>query len=136
MNVPVFIKRYPVLIYFSLAFIISWGFATLIVGPSEIINIRATGTEQKLPLVIMAMVIGPAVAGLLNTWLVDGKNGLKNLLSRLRKSPENKRWYLALLIAPATLIISDLLLLFFSPSFVPAVFSTNDKLSFLGFTLF
>lgn len=131
-----FIKRYPVLNYFILAFIISWCLATLIVGPSEIINIRAIGTEQKLPLVIMAMVIGPTFAGLLSIWLDDGKEGLKSLLSRLRKRPENKRWYLALLITPATLIISDLLLMSFSKNFVPAVFSENEKLSFLGFTLF
>ena len=135
-TIKALIKRYPVLNYFILVFIISWGFATLIVGPSEIINIRATETEQKLPLVIMAMVIGPTLAGLLSIWLDDSKEGLKSLLSRLRKKPENKRWYLALLIAPASLVITDLLLMFFSPSFIPAVISEIDKLSFLGFTFF
>ena len=130
-----FFKRYSVLLYFVLTFIISWGLATLIAGPSEIINIRAEA-GNKLPFVIIAMVIGPTCAGLLCTWLVDRKAGLINILASLIKHPENKRWYLALLIAPATLIITDSLLLFFSSSFIPAVFSEKDKLSFLGFTLF
>ena len=136
LTIKVFLKRYLLQIYFILAFIISWCLATLIVGPSEIMNIRATETEQKLPLVIMAMVIGPTFAGLLSVWLDDNREGLKSLLSRLRKRPENKNWYLALLIAPASLIITDLLLLFFSPNFIPALFTTANKMSFLGFTLF
>lgn len=130
-----FIKKCALVIYFMLAFIVSWGLATLIVGPSEIINVKAEA-GSKIPLVVMAMVLGPTFAGLLCTWLVDRKEGLKSLLSRLRKRPENKRWYLALLIAPGSLIISVLLLMFFSKNFTPAIFSENDKLSFLGFTLF
>lgn len=135
-HIKVLIKRYSVFCYFILAFIISWGLASLVVGPTEIINIRATETEQKLPLVIMAMVIGPTVAGLVNTWINGSKEGLKSLISSLRKKPGDKRWYLVLLIAPASLIITDILLLFFSPNFIPALFTTANKMSFLGFTLF
>ena len=131
-----FIKKYATVIYFTLAFIISWVSAALIAGPLDIINIRNVATEKELPLVIVAMVIGPTVAGLISTWLADKKEGFKNLLIRLRRWKIGGCWYLALLIAPLTLAAADLLLSLFSRSFIPTIFTMNDKMSFLGFTLF
>lgn len=132
----IFIKRNILAVYFILAFIISWGLAAVVVGPAEIINTRAVGTETKLPMVIIAMVMGPFLAGLFSTWLTNKKTGLKDFWLKLKKLPEESRWYLALFIAPVSLIITDLLLILFSPNFAPAIFFEKNKLSFLGFTLF
>ena len=123
-------------IYFTLAFVISWTTAALIVGPSEIINIRDIATEIEMPLVIMAMVIGPTLAGLFSTLLVDGKIGLKELFTKFRKWKVERRWFLALLIAPLTVAAADLLLSLFSKNFIPAIFTMSNKISFLGFTIF
>jgi uncharacterized protein len=130
------IKKYATVIYFTLAFIVSWGLVALIVGPSEIINIRDVATEMEMPLVIVAMVIGPAVAGLFSTWLVGRKEGLKDLFTRFCRWKVETRWYVALLVAPVTVAAADLLLSLFSGNFIPTIFSMSGKMSFLGFTLF
>jgi membrane protease YdiL (CAAX protease family) len=131
-----FVKKYATIIYFTLAFVISWVSAALIAGPSEIINIKNVALEGELALVIVAMVIGPTVAGLFSTWLVGRKEGLKDLLTRFCRWNVGARWYMALFIAPATLVVTDLLLSLFSRNFYPTIFSMSDKTSFLGFTLF
>jgi len=131
-----FIKRYATVIYFTLAFIISWVLVALIAGPSEIINTRGVVTERQMPFVIVAMVIGPTVAGLFSTWLVGRKEGLKNLLSRFCKWRVGARWYIVLLIAPVTVAVADLLLTLFSGNFIPTIFTMSNKISFLGFTVF
>jgi uncharacterized protein len=130
-----FVNKYATVIYFSLAFIISWTLVVLIVGP-EIINIRGVATEREMPFVIVAMVIGPAIAGLFSTWLVGRKEGLKNLLTEFCRWRVGTRWYMALLIAPVTVAMADLLLSLFSRNFIPTIFSMSDKMSFLGFTIF
>jgi membrane protease YdiL (CAAX protease family) len=129
-------EKYATVIYFVLTFIISWGLAALIVGPSEIINIRDVATHSEMPLVIIAMVIGPTIAGLFSTWLVGKKDALKNLFIRFCRWKIEARWYLALLIAPLTLAATVFLLSLFSVNFIPAIFSMSNKISFLEFTVF
>jgi hypothetical protein len=76
------IKTQQLLIYFAVAFAISWGGVFLAVGPSGF-----PGTPEQfatlLPLVVLAMLAGPSVAGLLSTGLVHGRAGLRDLRSRL-----------------------------------------------------
>lgn len=124
------------IIYFGLAFIVSWILSALIAGPADIINIKDIATDRELPLVVIAMVIGPTVAGLTSIWLADKKVGLKKLFTRLRSWKVDRHWYLALLLAPATLVVTDMLLSLFSKNFIPTIFSMTNKMSFLGFTLF
>jgi hypothetical protein len=83
-TIKAFIKSHLWLAYFALAFAISWGGILLVVGPSGIPGTREQ-TEMLLPLVVLAMLAGPSVAGILLISLVNGRAGLRNLLTRMAR---------------------------------------------------
>ena len=88
--------------------------------------------EKAGALVYMAMLVGPSMASLLLTGLLDGRAGFRDLFSRLFKWQIGVRWYaVALLTAPLmiTTILFGLSLL--SPEFRPAIFTSNDKAAVL-----
>ena len=94
------INRHPLLAYYTLAFAISWGGFLMVVGPGDF-----PGTKEQfktlLPFVAWAMLAGPSVAGILMTGLLHGREGLRELLSRLLRWRVGARWYaVALLTAP------------------------------------
>ena len=76
-----FIKRYPVLTFFTLAFAISWSGILLIVGLGGFPTAREQFVTQ-LPFAILAMLGGPSLAGLLMTGLIYGKAGFRDLFTR------------------------------------------------------
>jgi membrane protease YdiL (CAAX protease family) len=135
MAIKAFIKTHPVLTYFILTFVISWGGMLMVIGPSGL-----PGTTEQinklLPSTILALLAGPSVAGLLLTGLVHGKAGFRDFLSRLLKWRVGARWYaVAFLIAPLLFAAILFALLLFSPHFLPGIFATNDKVSHLMFGL-
>jgi len=99
MGISGFIKGHPVLTYFALVFIISWGGFLLVVGPGGF-----PGTKEQfgtlLPIVVSAMLAGPSVASILLTGLVDGRAGFRELLSRLFRWRVGACWY-AVALLPA-----------------------------------
>lgn len=130
-----FIKKYPVLTYYVLVFMISWGGILLVVGPD---GIPATETEvERLVLfVLLALFAGPSFAGILLTGLVHGKAGFRELLSRLLRWQVDVRWYVAvLLFAPLFQMAVGLVLWQFSPQFAPNIVSTSDKANLLLFSI-
>jgi len=123
----VFIKRNPLLSCFSLVFVLSWGLIVILAGPGNI-PINAEQSEKLLPLLYTMMLVGPGLAGLLLTGLVNGKAGFRNLRARLLKWRVGIRWYLlALLTAPIVALSILFILSFFSPEFNPGFFSSNEK---------
>jgi uncharacterized protein len=115
------IRRYPVAAYFALTFLISWIGALAVAAPHLI-------RHQPLPkmtgiLMFPAMLLGPGLAGIALTRIVDGKNGLRNLFRQMFRTWVPPRWYLALLIPPV-LVLSVLLFLqrFVSPLYTPNLF--------------
>ena len=70
------------LTYYALTFAISWGGILIVVGPGRLPGTREE-FESMLPVVLLALLAGPSVAGLLSTGLVHGREGLRELLSRL-----------------------------------------------------
>jgi uncharacterized protein len=96
-SIKAFIKGPPVAAYFVLAFAICWGGILLVVGPGGF-----PGTPEQfetlLPLVGLAMLIGPPVAGILLTGLVNGRAGLREFLSRLLRWRVGVRWYAVALV--------------------------------------
>ena len=105
-------------------------------GPSGVLDttVDEQQTQTLLPLAILALAIGPTVAGVLLTGLVDGKAGLRELGSRSLKWRVSGRWYaVALLTAPLSVTASLLALQLTSPEFRPGIFTTSDKASVLMF---
>lgn len=122
-----FVTRRPVVTYFALSFGISWAGGLFVLGPSRI----PTTVELLMtigPIMYVAMLAGPSVAGLLMTSLVSGRAGLRELLARLTTWRVGGRWYTVALLAPPLMVIAiSFALSFFSPDFLPAIFITNEK---------
>jgi len=115
------------LVFYVLAFAISWILILLIIGP-----IRFIGTENipdvLLPMLYVAMLAGPSISGILLTGLVDGKAGLLKLLSQLLNWRVNALWYIvALLIAPLLTTAILLVLSIISVEFLPTILISNNK---------
>jgi membrane protease YdiL (CAAX protease family) len=126
-----FIKRNQMLVFYVLAFAISWILILLIIGP-----IRFIGTENipdvLLPMLYVAMLAGPSISGILLTGLVDGKAGLLKLLSQLLNWRVNALWYIvALLIAPLLTTAILLVLSIISVEFFPTILISNNKFGLL-----
>ncbi len=125
-----FIRRHPVLSYYLLVFVISWGGGLLALGPGGFMGTSVTPRTQMLVGVPIG-ILGPAIAGLLMTGLLYGRPGLRELLSRLLHWRVSAGWYaFALLTAP---LITTLSLL--ARSTAPAIATASDKLSLLLLSL-
>jgi membrane protease YdiL (CAAX protease family) len=130
-NMMTTIKQRPVLAYFVLAFAISWGGILLAIGPGGILGTSEV-SEELLPFVYLATLLGPSLAGILLTGLVDGRAGFRELLSRLLRWRVGARWYaVALLTAPLLITATLFALSLTSPVFLPAIVTTGNKVSLL-----
>ena len=127
-TIRAFIKRHPLLSYFTLAFAISWGGILMAVGGPGGFPGTPEQVQTLLLFVMLAWFAGPSVAGILLTGLVYGRAGLRELLSRLLRWRVGARWYaLALLTAPLLFTAVPLALSLTSPEFLPGILTTSDK---------
>jgi membrane protease YdiL (CAAX protease family) len=122
-----FVKRHSLIIYFVLAFLISWIGVYAVIGQKfwagSVIEFSDLGVMA------FAMLNGPFLAGLLMTILVDGKLGLKDLFAKMTKYKVAGRWYLSVLIFPSLLLVVAVLLgIFVSPELAPTI----GVLGFIG----
>lgn len=130
--IKAFIKRHSVLTYYALVFAISWGgILVLIGGPGNI-----PGTNEQVgrlfPFALLALFAGPSIAGILMNYLVSGRAGLRELISRLFRWRAGVRWYAVALLTGPVLVTAVLLALSLtSPEFLPGVLTTSDKASLL-----
>lgn len=113
------VARHPVLSYFLLTFAISW-FAAFCVAAPHLLR------REPLPqltgiLMFPAMLLGPSVTGILLTGILDGRSGLRGLLSRILRWRVSAEWYLTLLLPP--LLILSVLYVF--KTFVSPVYAPN-----------
>jgi hypothetical protein len=114
-----FLRRHSVGVYFALTYAVSWLGALVVVAPYLL---RGEPVPKMAGLLMFpAMLIGPSLVGFVLTWITDGKNGVKDLFSRMRRVRIPVRWYGALLIPPA-LILTVLVLL---KTLVSTVFTPN-----------
>jgi membrane protease YdiL (CAAX protease family) len=123
-----------VVAYFVLAFAISWGGVLLVIGGPDGVTGATAQDDPRFPLVFVAMLAGPSVAGILLTGLFGGRAGLRELLTRLSKWRVGARWYaVALLTAPLLTTVVLLALSVLSLQFLPAIVVTNDQVALLRF---
>lgn len=122
------IKRHPLVAYYLLTFALSWGGFLIVVGPRSLVNTNWQAEGAFLS-AIMVMLAGPSLAGLLLTGLVDGREGYRDLFSRLRKWRVGIRWY-AIAILPAPIVAAGSLFALSLPS--PLLTTDNQAAVVLG----
>lgn len=121
-----FIKQHSVLFYFLLTCTISWLCLLSIIGIDGFLG-RTTLSDESMPLLFMAMVAGPVISGLISIYVLEGKSGLKGLVSRFLKWKIKLRFYLiGLFTAPVLILLSYFILSLFSSKFIPSIFSSNS----------
>jgi membrane protease YdiL (CAAX protease family) len=113
-----FVQRHAVALYFILVFLISWLGVYLAVGTRFL---KGEGPElSDVGFMAIPMLGAPFVIGILMSYLVDGRSGLKDLFSRMRRWKVGVRWYLPLAIFPTLLATVMLILsILVSPEVVP-----------------
>jgi membrane protease YdiL (CAAX protease family) len=135
MSIIAFIKCHLVSSFFALAFAYSWIWwgVLFVVAPK---GFEAGRAEMgALALYGLFGAAGSSVASIVITRVVDGRDGLQALFSRLGKWRVNFVWYgAALLVTPLLLTVILLALSFVvSPVFLPAVLTSRDIATLLGF---
>jgi CAAX protease family protein len=131
-TITAFIKRHPVLTFYALAFVLSWGGILIVVGGPGGYPGTPEQVAQLFLFVMLAWLAGPSVASLLVTGLVDGRAGLRELLSRLLKWRVSARWYaVALLTAPLVYVAMSFALSLTSRAFLPNILITSDTAALL-----
>jgi membrane protease YdiL (CAAX protease family) len=115
-------------------FAISWGGILLIIGGPGRLPGTSEQIERLMLFALVALFAGPSIAGILMTSLVSGKTGLHQLVSRLLKWRVAAHWYgIALLPAPLLVTAVTLALSPLSRDFIPAIVTTDAKVSLLLF---
>src|SRR5215203_6818412 len=130
-TIKAFVKSHPLLSYFALTFAITWGGFVLAVGPGGIPATKEQFTTIPLG-AILAVLLGPSVSGLLLIGLVHGREGFRDLLTRMRRWRVGARWYaVALLTAPLVFTAVLIPLSLISPVFRLGIFASDAKVSFV-----
>jgi len=117
------LRRHPLTSYFAIVFALSWGALFLLLGPDTALGGWAESKGLGFVTILLGTLLGPAVAGLGLTALLDGRAGLRELWARLRRWRVGEGWYaLALLTAPlcATGVLFALSLA--TPTYLPGFF--------------
>jgi len=112
-------RERPLLFYFMLAFIISWGGSFAAAGP-KFLRGESFGLMDAM-VMFVPMLLGPSVAGIVTIASVERNQGLRDLWARMTKWRVPGLWYGIAVLTPPILIVLVLLLLrtAIAPSFTP-----------------
>ena len=127
-----FLKVRPIIGYFVSTFVISWGGVLLVVSGGSMPVAGKAEFDALLPLAAIAMILGPSVAGLGLTAIVDGRQGLRRYRSRLSHWRTGARWYGAVLIAPSAGLWVVAALSLASPEYRPGFLTATDRASYVS----
>ncbi len=113
------LQRLPLLGYFGLSYGISWGGILVVLSFTgfDLVWLRPLDTG----LIFIVMLLGPSAAGLAMTTLLDGRRGLRELVSSMARWRVSRRWYGVALLTMPLLLFATLWLLstFVDPAFAP-----------------
>ena len=130
------VRNRPVLAYYLLVFLISWGTLLIAMGGPSGFPAPAGEMLRLMPLAIVALLAGPSLSGLLMTGLALGRAGYGDLLARLRTRRTGLRSYaVALLAAPLAMMALPLLASTIWPRFLPRILTDADRGPILGLAL-
>jgi membrane protease YdiL (CAAX protease family) len=121
-----FINRNALLLFFTMAFAISWVGILLSFGQTGVHifqgqDVLAGKYSSQLILIWLSMLAGPSISGIFLTATIDGNRGLKHLLRLILKWKVHIKWYCtALQVFPAILLLIFYSLSFGSERFYPA----------------
>lgn len=120
------VRRYPAAVYFAATFAISWIGALAVSAPALLRN----GTVSKTTGLMMfpVMLLGPCLTGIVLTGITNGKRGLRDLFSRMRRFRVGW-WYTGLLIPPLLVLI----VLFSLKTLVSPIYAPNGFLIGVSF---
>ena len=122
-----FIYGRPVLSYYVLTFAISWSLF-LLVGGSDLVSGADWEDNPAFVLAVLAMLTGPAIAGVLLTGVLSGRAGLRELIGRLARWRVSARWYaVAIFTTPLVATAVLLGLSVASPDFRPPIFTEDGE---------
>jgi len=124
-----FIKQHTVSSYYLLVFAISWGgILILIGGPGHIPGTKEQAEKLFVP-ALLIMFAGPFISGILMNFLIDGKEGLRKLLSRYLRWRTEGRWY-AIAVFTGPILVATVLfgLSLFNQEFLPGIITAKDKI--------
>jgi uncharacterized protein len=125
-----FIKRHPVLGFFSLTYIAS-SLGNLAIYLSLPNGEAPVSVERLAPITFFFLFLGAAssgITGFVLTGSIDGRQGIRKLLDRFRRWKVSIIWYLsAIFTAPVTVIIVLLaMMIAISPNFLPAILTGEN----------
>ena len=119
MSLKNFVERHPVLSYFTLVYLITWGAILLIVrvlGSSH-----ETDATARTAIVALPLLFAPGLVGTTLTALLEGKDGIRAMYFRMTHWRVGSRWYIVALGLMPILLLAILygLALLVSPAFAP-----------------
>ena len=100
MNIKGLFKRHPLVAYLVVAYAFSWALWSVLLV-TEPPGVMQEGISPSFILLALLGGIGPSLAGIVTTAIIDGKGGLRDLFARLRRWRVSIGWYAAaLLVTP------------------------------------
>ena len=133
-SITAIVVRHPVPAYFALTFGISWGGALVAIGGFAGMSGTPPTSDPRFVYAVVAMLAGPSITGILLTGLVEGRNGLRRLLSRALEWRVAAQWHVAALVmAPLLWVVTLLALALTSWNASPGIIASTDTRDLVTF---
>jgi uncharacterized protein len=128
------VQRHPVVTYFGLVLLISYGSFAVLIGPKLLRGEAMQPTEAEYVL-FPVLVVGVCLVGLALTGMLDGWSGLRDVFARIGRWRAGVRWYAVALLTPPVVMLAVLLVMrtLVSPAFTPKVWIFGVLFGLPGF---